>query len=182
MRTSDAELLFVPGRGGSGPDHWQSRWQAKLSTARRVEQRDWNAPRLEDWADALADAVARAEKPVVIVAHGLGVVAARFAAGRFAGRVAGAMLAAPPSAAALADESGLDPAFADIPLAPLPFPSLLFASRNDAHCPFDEAGRMALAWGSALADAGDAGHIDTASGHGPWPEGLLRFASFLKSL
>jgi predicted alpha/beta hydrolase family esterase len=41
MRTSDADLLIVPGLGGSGPDHWQTRWEQKLSTARRVEQSDW---------------------------------------------------------------------------------------------------------------------------------------------
>jgi serine hydrolase len=40
MKTSDAEILFLPGYKGSGPDHWQSRWEAKLSTARRVHLGD----------------------------------------------------------------------------------------------------------------------------------------------
>ena len=32
------------------------------------------------------------------------------------------------------------------------------------------------AWGSALEDIGDAGHINTDAGYGPWPagEGMLR--------
>ena len=34
----------------------------------------------------------------------------------------------------------------------------------------------------ALADAGLSGHINAASGHGPWPEGLMRLAGFMKTL
>ena len=56
------------------------------------------------------------------------------------------------------------------------------ASRNDPQCPYNDAGELALAWGSTLVDAGDTGHIDTASGHGPWPEGAMRFGWFLKQL
>ena len=41
---------------------------------------------------------------------------------------------------------------------------------------------MAYAWGAAIADAGSSGHINVESGHGPWPEGLMRFAGFLKAL
>ena len=42
MRSTDAALLIVPGWQGSGPDHWQSRWERSLSTARRVQQADWD--------------------------------------------------------------------------------------------------------------------------------------------
>ena len=41
---------------------------------------------------------------------------------------------------------------------------------------------FADAWGATLVPAGDAGHIDAASGHGPWPEGLMRFGLFLSRL
>ena len=30
---------------------------------------------------------------------------------------------------------------------------------------------MAKAWGAELVDIGNAGHINTASGYGEWPEG-----------
>ncbi len=40
----------------------------------------------------------------------------------------------------------------------------------------------ARALGSELLDAGFSGHINSESGHGPWPEGVLRFAGFLKTL
>jgi hypothetical protein len=78
--------------------------------------------------------------------------------------------------------AGVDPAFAPISRDPLPFPSILVASRTDPHCAFDRAEDFAYAWGAALADAGNAGHLNTASGHGPWPEGLMRFAGFLAKL
>ena len=40
----------------------------------------------------------------------------------------------------------------------------------------------AAQWGSRLVAAGEAGHINADSGHGPWPEGLMQFASFIKGL
>ena len=44
--------------------------------------------------------------------------------------------------------------------------------------PEDRAAVFANAWGSELADIGAAGHINVASGYGPWPDGL-RFVSRL---
>ena len=44
---------------------------------------------------------------------------------------------------------------------------------------FEVAEDIAGAWGSLFIDAGEAGHINAASGHGPWPEGSMTFASFL---
>ncbi len=49
MRAADADILIVPGWSDSGPDHWQSRWQGKLSTARRVVQRDFEKPIRAEW-------------------------------------------------------------------------------------------------------------------------------------
>ena len=59
---------------------------------------------------------------------------------------------------------------------------MLVASRDDALCSYDDAGDLALSWGSTLVDAGTVGHLNTASGHGPWPEGAMRFGLFLKHL
>ncbi len=72
--------------------------------------------------------------------------------------------------------------FAPVPRDPLPFPSLLVASRTDPYCAYDRADDFAHAWGSLTVDAGESGHINVASGHGPWPEGLMRLAGFLKGL
>ena len=183
MRSSDLDILVVPGLAGSGPDHWQSRWLAKLSTARRVQQADWDHPRREAWTRAVIEAVEAASRPVMLIAHSLGVPTLAHAAPLMpAGRVVGAFLVAPPSEAATLRLPAIDPAFRPYPRAPLPFPSLLVASRNDEYGSFDDAADLALAWGSALVDAGDAGHLNDASGHGPWPEGLMSFAGFLGRL
>ena len=51
----------------------------------------------------------------------------------------------------------------------LPFPSVVVASRNDPLSRFSSAEALAHSWGSRLVDAGDVGHLDVASGFGPWP-------------
>jgi predicted alpha/beta hydrolase family esterase len=182
MRTADCEILIVPGLANAGPDHWLTRWEQKLSSARRVEQADWDRPTQEAWVGAVVDAVARATRPVILVAHSLGVLAVVEAAPQLPrGRVQGAFLVAMPDTEAQS-LPGVDPAFGPISREPLPFPSILVASRTDPHCSYERAEDFAYAWGSALADAGDAGHLNTASGHGPWPEGLMRFAGFLAKL
>ncbi|QRG08580.1 serine hydrolase family protein [Xanthobacter dioxanivorans] len=182
MRSTDATLLIVPGWQGSDADHWQSRWERALSSARRVEQADWERPDRVDWPRRLAAAVAAADKPVVVVAHSLGVPTLLHAAPLLPpGKVKGAFLVAPPDLDAPGLPAVLAP-FAPVPTAPLPFPSVLIASRTDPYCAFDRAEGFALDWGSALVDAGDAGHIGSASGFGPWPEGSMRLLGFLQSL
>jgi predicted alpha/beta hydrolase family esterase len=186
MKTSDANILFIPGMGGSGPDHWQSRWASRLSTARMVEQSDWDKPRREPWVDEIVRAVNASERPVVLVAHSIGAHAVAHAASLAEpGKIKGAMLVAPPSEPslrAIAAQIETPPDFAPVPREPLPFPSLLVASRNDPYSPYETAEDLSYAWGSKFLDAGEAGHINAESGHGPWPEGLMSFAGFLRGL
>lgn len=173
MKTADCDILIVPGRGNAGPDHWLSRWERKLPTARRVEQDDWDWPERTAWVRHLRESVAASSRPVVLIAHALGVATVAFAAADFPrGRVRAGFLVAPADAAASGDFDGL-------PEDPLPFPSMMIASRTDPACPFERADEWAAAWGSLLVDAGDAGPIDPTSGHGPWPEGLTRFATLM---
>jgi uncharacterized protein len=182
MKTSDVEILIVPGFGDSGPDHWQTRWERKLSTARRVVQPDWRRADREQWAGAIIDAVGRAEKPVVLVAHSIAVAAVAHAAPRFPRHVAGAFLVGMSDWNRAELLPGVKHDFAPIPLEQFNFPSMLVASRTDTYCDFEVAEKHASAWGSVLIDAGNAGHINAQSGHGPWPEGLMRFGLFLKAL
>jgi uncharacterized protein len=183
MRTSDTDILVIPGWTGSGPDHWQSRWEGKLSTARRVEQEDWQRPVFGPWVEGIRQAVAASTKPVVLVAHSLGVHAAVHAAPGFAsGKVAGAFLVTPPSdTAVMAAREIMDPAFV-APAPRLAFPSVLIASRNDSFSSYEWSEAFAARLGAELIDAGEQGHINGASGHGPWPEGLMSFAGFLRKL
>ena len=80
MRTSDVDILMVPGWNGSGPDHWQSRWERNLKTARRVEQDDWDRPDKDRWVGNIIRAVVTSSRPAVLVAHSLGAHAVAHAA------------------------------------------------------------------------------------------------------
>lgn len=72
--------------------------------------------------------------------------------------------------------------FAPASSGPLPFPSFVIGSQSDALCSEEKAAALALDWGAEFHTAGDAGHINAASGHGPWPEGLMMFARFMQRL
>ena len=97
MKSSDLTILIAPGWNDSGPDHWQSRWASRLSTARRVEQADFANPDCTAWTDQLVQAVEASSLPVVVVAHSLGTTtllhaAPRLTYGKGPGQLAGAFL------------------------------------------------------------------------------------------
>lgn len=183
MKTADADILIHPGLFGGSDDHWYARWADRLATARRVEQDDWSEPDRESWISCLTAAVDRAERPVILIGHSLGVLTIVHAAPELpADKVRGAFLVAPPH---LETHIGAFPqtrSFLPVPREPLPFPSFLIASRTDPYSDFQMADDLGAAWGSAVYDAGDCGHINDDSGHGPWPEGLLMFARLLKQV
>lgn len=182
MKVAEADILIVPGYTNSGPDHWQSRWEKRLSSARRVEQAEWSKPVREDWTKTLAKAANAAEKPIVVIAHSLGVATFIQALPEIRRPIAGAFLVAPPEV----DNPSIRPkhlmTFGPYPRDPLPFPSMVIASRNDPFGSHEHAGDIANAWGSMFIDAGEIGHINAESGHGPWPEGTMVFAQFLSRL
>ena len=186
MKIAEADIIMVPGYTNSGPDHWQSRWQDKMKTARRVHQDDWHKPVVEDWTRNVITAIEEAQKPCVLVAHSLGsqvvVQAVQQMDGELKRKVRGALLVAPPDV----ENPNIKPkhlmTFGPYPRDPLPFPSLVIASRNDPFCEQTVAEDMAACWGSLFIDARENGHINAASGHGPWPDGLMVFANFMKRL
>jgi predicted alpha/beta hydrolase family esterase len=182
MKTSDAEILIVPGYTNSGPDHWQSRWESRIASARRVEQAEWSKPVREDWVARVIEEVNAATKPVVLVAHSLGVPTVLHAIPEIAHRVAGAFFVAPPDVANDSIRPKHLQSFGPYPRERLLFPSFTIASRNDPFGSYEHAEEMASALGSFLVDAGMSGHINTESGHGPWPEGTMVFAQFMSSL
>ena len=59
-----------------------------------------------------------------------------------------------------------------VPTDPLPFPSIVAASRNDPLAEYDRVTSMARAWGSRLVDLGKVGHLNPASNFGEWPHAL----------
>lgn len=182
MKVKDTEIVFVPGYKNSGPDHWQSRWQQKLSTGRRVVQAEWSKPVREDWVAEVVGAINEAERPVMIVAHSLGIPCVVHAVPHFAKPVLGAFFVAPPDVANPAVRPRHLMTFGPYPREPLPFPAIVIASRNDPYCSFEVAEDIAAAWGALFIDAGKAGHLNEAAGYGPWPEGSITFAKFLSRL
>ena len=123
-----------------------------------------------------------AKKPIIFIGHSIGSQVIVHAAKEVRRPVAGAVLVAPPDV----ENPSIRPrhllTFGPASRDPLPFPSVTIASRNDHFCAFEVAEEMAAAWGSLFLDAGESGHINQESGHGPWPEGLMVFSRFLKNI
>ncbi|MEW5421796.1 RBBP9/YdeN family alpha/beta hydrolase [Amorphus sp. 3PC139-8] len=183
MKTSEVDILILPGLTGGTPQHWYARWNDRLETARRVDPADPHAPDRAEWTKKLVDAVAAARRPVVLVAHSLGTAVAVHATKETGlPGVAGAFLVAVPDVERTENMPAEVAGFAPLPRNPLPFPSMVVASRTDVWCDYERVEDFAASWGSLLIDAGDAGHLNDESGHGPWPEGLTRFAMLMKRI
>lgn len=160
-------VLLVPGLHNSGPGHWQSRWQAMLPGAERVEQEDWDAPQLPAWSARLDALRARDDRPSLLVAHSFGCLTAVHSVSRDVRQVAGLLLVAP----ADPDKFGVAGL---LPQRPLPCTSIVIASSNDPWMKLADAGAWAGRWNSEFIDAGALGHINAESGLGDWPSGLRR--------
>jgi len=172
-----APVLILPGYGGSGPEHWQTRWEARHPEYQRVQMQDWNEPAVDVWVKVLTDAVTASSVPPLIVAHSLGCLVVSHFAGRGGIARAALLVAVPdPSAPQFPREAR---GFSDFPRAPLGFPSRIVASRNDPYGSFEFSARCARAWGSELIDVGALGHINAESGLGDWPEGERLLAGLL---
>jgi predicted alpha/beta hydrolase family esterase len=170
-------FLTVPGLWNSGPQHWQTHWEARHpGEFRRVVQRDFDRPDRDEWVETLDAAVRACDAPPLLAAHSLGCsLVAEWVRQRGGAGVRGAFLVGPSDVEA-PDYPVEGRSFATVPLVRLPFPSLVVASTNDPYVSVARAEQFASAWGSRIVFIGDAGHINGASGHGPWPEGeaLLR--------
>lgn len=169
-------VIIIPGLGGSGPDHWQTLWQAVRSNCARVEQARWHDPDPAGWCAALDQTAAAASGHLVLVAHSLGCATvahwAALAPAQTRDRVAGALLVAPCDV----ERPGLPESiarFAPMPRAGLPFRSTVVASSNDGYATLARARGFAADWGSAFIDAGPLGHINAASGLDDWPFGQV---------
>lgn len=183
MKLAEADILILPAPGNADPAHWQRRWAERFATGRIVAPEGQERWQREPWIEAIHQAILMSTRPVVIVAHSLAVIALVHTAEKLVDtKVRGAFLAAPPDLEASAGPIPEAATHAPVPRAPLPFPSMLVASTTDPFCTLERAAELAAAWGSDFHVAGDAGHIDAASGHGPWPEGLLMFSRLMQRL
>lgn len=161
------KTLLVPGLDGSPAPHWQHRWAATDSHALMVDLSDPARPDPDRWESELAGIILR-HPGAVLVGHSLGaVLIARVLTAWPQLSARAALLVAP------AEPEGQPriQAFAPLPETPLHIPTSLVASRNDPWMRFQRARQLAQHWRADLVDLGFAGHINTAAGYGPWPEG-----------
>jgi predicted alpha/beta hydrolase family esterase len=175
-------ILIVPGLDNSGPDHWQSHWLRALPNAIWVDQVDWYRPTLGDWVASLVLSI-RAHPDAVLVGHSLGcALIAHVAQLRGARGIGGALLVAPADVNREGPAGRLLTGFGPMPVLRLPFPSVVVASRDDPFVKFEQAAAFAHGWGARLVDSGHAGHINIASGHGPWPAGRLLLSQLVDEI
>lgn len=169
-------ILVVPGLREDAPAHWQSLLAARLKSVRVLPALGRRNIDLAARTAAIEAAVASIAGPTVIVAHSGGAIAtAHWALRTRLRNVRGALLATPPVFhCPLPPEFPGLPEFehagwTPVPRAPLPFRSIVAASRNDPLGPFDLVAELASSWQAELVDLGEAGHLNPASGYGEWP-------------
>ncbi len=164
-------VILLPGIGNSGPQHWQSFWEQSNPGFVRLQQRDWDNPVCHEWVEALESAVQQAGPDVILVAHSLAcLVVAHWAAQTHAPIQAALLVAVPDSSGPNfpAEASG----FAATPTKRFNFRSMVVISNDDPYTTPAHAVSMAEAWGSEIVNAGNCGHINSASNLGDWPEGF----------
>lgn len=173
----DFHFIIQPGWRDSPAGHWQSHWQSLLG-ARRPDNHDWETPQLDDWLATLDAEINAADKPVIVIAHSLGCATVAHHAARYGNKIAGALLVAPADVERASAPAALRP-FAPLPPLSLPFPARVVASDDDPFSLPLRSVRMASLWQVPLHWLLEAGHINIASGHHQWLEGLSQLALLL---
>lgn len=169
--------IIVPGVGGSDSDHWQSWLQRQLMSCSRVSQADWNRPILKNWVANWVAALNTAPDQVQIVAHSFGCLTSLAALAQYptlASKVKKLLLVAPANPSrfgenGFAHESSESYAAYFQQLRPQ-VQSEMIISENDPWLAFDDAKQLAHAWQVPTRNLGQVGHINVASGFGPFPE------------
>jgi predicted alpha/beta hydrolase family esterase len=175
MSRSTPTILLVPGLRDHVADHWQTLLQAELPKAACVAPLEHDKLSRAARVQALDDAIAAIDGPVLLVAHSAGVMITVHWAARHHRQVVGALLVTPadlenPMPAGYPQMPALqDAGWLPLPRQPLPFPSLVAASRNDPLAAYERVAGLAADWGGELVDLGEVGHLNPAAGYGPWP-------------
>ena len=182
--------LIVPGLNNSGSNHWQTLLEEKLSNARRVNQTDWDSPKIIPWARNVQNAILEAESPAILIAHSFGVLASVVGASRVTDKVAGALYVAPAdpvkftsagqilSEAAQNWDTGL---YNLVPKERLGYPAIVAASQDDPYMAFKRAAWWATKWHCRFISLGFAGHVNANSGYGDWPEGEMLYQDLIET-
>lgn len=181
-------VMIVPGVGGSGPDHWQSWFESQLPNTHRLTGISWEEPVLAEWGRCLKQQVKMVEGKVWLVAHSFGCLVSAVIAADIPEKVAGLLMVAPADPRRFhplgrkrcidAELESLEPL---MPAFKLGLPGLLVYSSNDPWMQETQAKAWAGHWGLPTYLMSFAGHINTDSGFGAWPEGLAILTSLMQN-
>ena len=175
MSAREATVLIVPGLRDHVPQHWQTLLASRLPRVRTVAPMGRSNLDCRERVEAIEEAAARIDGPIIVVAHSGGVIATLHWAWSTKRQLRGALLAAPadfdqpmpegyPSVEVLSAGGWLP-----VPRDTLSFRSIVAASRNDPLARYQRVAAFARSWGSKLVDLGEVGHLNPASGYGEWP-------------
>jgi len=172
--------VIVPGVGGSEHTHWQSWLQRQLMSCSRVQQKDWNDPVLETWISEFVNTVAPIQGKIQIVAHSFGcltTVAALAQHPELNQKIKNLILVAPANPARFGEAGFARDSQQDYQdyqdyfhQLKIEVPTTLLISENDPWLNFEDAQCLAQAWKLNPINLGQVGHINVASGFGPFPE------------
>lgn len=177
-----ATVLIVPGLRDHVADHWQTLLASRLAKVRSVPPLKLDGLCCNARVEAIQRELEQIDGQVLLVAHSAGVLMVAHWAARYRWPIKGALLAAPPDLNAQWPAHYPSPAslaaqgWSPLPTTALPFPSIVAASSNDHLASYDAVSELARHWGSELVNLGAVGHLNPASGFGPWPlaEALIR--------
>jgi predicted alpha/beta hydrolase family esterase len=178
MATGTPTVLLVPGLRDHVEQHWQTLLQAQNPRFRSVPAMGRDDLDCARRVAAIEQAAQAITGPLLIVAHSGGCIMVAHWACQTTRAVQGALLATPPDFESPMPEGY--PSIAQlraggwlpVPRQRLPFRSIVASSRNDPLGRADRVAALAADWGSTCADLGAVGHLNPASGHGPWPQAL----------
>jgi predicted alpha/beta hydrolase family esterase len=172
---SSTPILFVPGLRDHVAEHWQTLAAQERPGSRTVPPLQLDRLSCAARIEALDRAIREIDGAPILVAHSAGVLMVAHWAAKHDRPIKGALLATPadideplPAGYPTMDELTANGWF-PIPRKPLPFPSIVAASSDDPLANPNRVALLAKDWGSRLVMLGRVGHLNPASGFGPWP-------------
>ncbi len=167
------KILTVPGLNGSGPSHWQTKWECLYGFS-RIEQRVWDNPDYFQWAESLRRSIIKASNTadVVLVAHSLGCFLVVKSFPRIKNIIKGVFLVAPPDLDTEIIKKDLS-SFSLPTLKKLEIPGCLVYSEDDPYASAAYSEKFGRELGLELINVGMRGHINSDSNLGDWDEGAI---------
>ena len=186
---STPPILIIPGLRDYVDAHWQTVLASELEACGRsvhtvppMGREDLSCARR---VRAIDRALESMDEPPIVVAHSGGVIMFVHWARTHDRPIRGALLATPPDFEQPMPDGypTIDALRAGgwlpVPRKLLAFPSIVVASRNDPLGRSARVADLAQSWGSRFDDVGNVGHLNPASGFGPWAQARAYIAELV---